>query len=252
MPARESIVRRLNFSVWTESGNPWLDMTKVRACHRPDLDLGDFAGQPCVLGLDLGATESMTVVALVFRNDDAVTVFVHGFLPGDNVQALVTRDHVPYDVWQREGHLTVTLGSIVDLDAVRTYIRALAPRVQIQAVAYDDWGATAFAQQIETDGIMPVKIDQSPRGLAAACRELERLIAEGRLQYSSPIFEANAGNAVARLVGADAMMPAKASDTQRIDALSATLTALAHAIASPRNVEPPASDYYATRTPIWI
>ncbi len=233
MPARESIVRRLNFSAWTESGDPWLNMTKLRACYRPDLDLGDFAGQPCVLGLDLGATESMTVIALVFRTDHDATVFVHGFLPGDNVQALAMRDKVPYDVWQRDGHLTITPGSIVNLDAVRAYIRDVAGKVQIQACGYDDWGAVALAQQIEMDGIVPVKIDQSPRGLAAACRELERLIAEGRLQYSSPIFEAHAGNAVARLVGADAMMPAKASDTQRIDALSATLTALAHAITMP-------------------
>ena len=36
------------------------------------------------------------------------------------------------------------------------------------------------------------------------------------------------------------MMPTKASDTQRIDALSATLTALAHLIASPA---PPESVY---------
>jgi len=238
MPARESIVRRLNFSEWTESGNPWLDMTKVRACYRPELDLSAFAGQPCVLGLDLGATESMTVLSLVFRSDEAVTVFVHGFLAGDHVEALVKRDRLPYDVWQREEHLTITPGSIVNLDAVRSYIAALKPRVQIRALAYDDWGATAFAQQLEADGIMPVKIDQSPRGLAAACRELERLIAEGRLQYSSPIFEAHAANAVARLVGADAMMPAKASDTQRIDAMSATLTALAHAIVVTPEPEP--------------
>jgi phage terminase large subunit-like protein len=233
MPARESIVRRLNFSEWTESGEPWLDMVKVRACYRPDLDVGDFAGQPCVLGLDLGATESMTVVALVFRTDQDVAVFVHGFLPGDNVEALVKRDRVPYDQWRREGHLTITPGSIVNLDAVRSYIRDVALNLNLSACAYDDWAAVALAQQIEADGIVPVKIDQSPRGLAAACRELERLIAEGRLRYASPIFEAHAGNAVARLVGADAMMPAKASDTQRIDALSATLTALAHAITLP-------------------
>jgi phage terminase large subunit-like protein len=233
MPARESIVRRLNFSAWTETGAPWLDMTKLRACYRPELDLGDFAGQPCVLGLDLGATESMTVVSHDFRTQTETTQFGHGFLPGDNVQALAMRDKVPYDVWQRDGHLTITPGSIVNLDAVRSYIRDLSPRVQIPALAYDDWGATAFAQQLEADDIMPVKIDQAPRGLAAACRELERLIAEERFRYSSPIFEAHAGNAVARLVGADAMMPAKASDTQRIDALSATLTALAHALTLP-------------------
>jgi phage terminase large subunit-like protein len=236
MPARESIVLRLNFGHWTEAGTPWLNMEQVRACATPGLDLADFAGRAGVIGIDLGTTESITVVALLFRDETTTSVFVHGFLPGDHVLALAARDKLPYDVWVREGHLTVTQGPIVDLEAVREHVRGLAARVSIQALAYDDWGATAFAQQLEADGLVAVKIDQSPKGLAAACRELERLLAEGRLRVApSPLFETHCANAVARLsrAGAEFMMPAKASDTQRIDALSAVLTALAGALLTP-------------------
>jgi phage terminase large subunit-like protein len=236
MPARESIVRRLCFSQWTDAGTPWLNMDLVRASAAPGLDLADFAGQSGILGIDLGTTESMTVVVLLFRDDTTTSVFVHGFLPGDHVLTLAARDRLPYDAWVRAGHLTITPGPIVDLGAVREYVRGLAERVAIQAMAYDDWGATAFAQQLEADGLTAVKIDQSPKGLAAACRELERLLAEGRLRVAaSPLFEAHCANAVARLTraGAEFMMPGKSSDTQRIDALSATLTALAAAILTP-------------------
>ena len=57
-----------------------------------------------------------------------------------------------------------------------------------------------------------------------------------------PLLEAHAANATIRVTDAG-MMPGKASDTQRIDALSATLTALAHVIATPP--EPPS--VYDTR-----
>jgi phage terminase large subunit-like protein len=104
-------------------------------------------------------------------------------------------------------------------------------------------GATALAQSLEADGIAPVvKIDQSPKGLTAACREFERLVAEGQLRYASPLLEAHCANATIRATDAG-MMPGKASDTQRIDALSALLTALAYLIATPA----PSESVYNTR-----
>ena len=54
--------------------------------------------------------------------------------------------------------------------------------------------------------------------------------------------EAHCANAMVRVTDAG-MMPQKASDTQRIDALSATLTALAHVIATP----PEPASVYDTR-----
>ena len=243
MPSRQSIVRRLNFCEWVESASTWLDMQKVRACAVPSLDLAAFAGQSSVVGVDIGTTESLTVVAVVIRAPDGTTTaFVHGFIPEENLPDRIHRDRVPYDVWIREGHVSTTTGPIVQLDAVRDYIRGLAARVRIEAISYDDWGAVALAQGLEADGFTVVKIDQSPKGLTAACRELERLIAERTLRYASPLLETHAANATIRVTDAGTM-PGKASDTQRIDALSATLTALAHLIATPP--EPPS--VYTTR-----
>jgi phage terminase large subunit-like protein len=243
MPSRQSIVRRLNFCEWVESARTWLDMPTVRAGARPELDVRTLAGQPCIVGVDIGTTESLTVVALVFRATDGITtVLVHGFLGADLLLERARRDRLPYDVWVSAGHLTVTSGPTVQLDAVRAYIRDVATWARPHAIAYDDWGALALAQGLEADGFTVVKVDQSPKGLTAACRELERLVAEEQLRYASPLFEAHCAAAMVRVTDAG-MMPQKASDTQRIDALSATVTALAHLIATPP--EPPS--VYETR-----
>jgi phage terminase large subunit-like protein len=248
MPSRQSIVRRLNFCEWVESAMTWLDLAKVRACAQPALDLDVVSGQRCVVGLDIGTTESLTVVALVFRAPDgATTVVVHGFMGAETLLERAQRDKLPYPAWVDADHLTVTPGPIVQLDAVRAYVRDVATWARPDVVAYDDWGAVSLAQALEGDGLTVVKIDQSPKGLTAACREFERLVAEGQLRYASPLLETHCANAMVRITDAG-MMPMKASDRQRIDALSATLTALAHVLTTP----PEPESVYARRGLLFV
>jgi phage terminase large subunit-like protein len=244
MPARQSIVRRLNLCEWVESSSIWLDMAAVRECAAPALDVAAFARQPVVLGVDIGATDSMTVVALLHRaGDDTTRVLVHGFLPEARLGELIARDKIPYDVWVRAGWVELTPGSIVQMDRVRTYVRELARQVTITAVAYDDWGAVSFVQQLEADGLVAVKVDQSPKGLTAACREWERLVAERKLRYGAcPVLEAHVARTRVRVTDAG-IMPVKMAETARIDAVSAALTALAHLIVTP----PEPASVYETR-----
>ena len=81
MPARQSIVRRLNLCEWVESSSVWIDMAAFRECAAPALDVAAFAGQSVVLGLDIGATTSMTVVAMLHRAADETTPGARARLP---------------------------------------------------------------------------------------------------------------------------------------------------------------------------
>lgn len=244
MPARQSIVRRLNLTEWVEASPVWIDMAAFRECARPELDVAAFAGQSVVLGLDIGATDSMTVVAVLHRAADETTqVLVHGFLPEARLDDRIARDTVPYDVWIRAGWVELTPGSIVQMERVRTWVRKLARHVTIEAVAYDDWGAVSFAQQLESDGVVCVKVDQSPKGLTNACRAWESLVAQRTLQYGAcPLLEAHVARTRIRVTEAG-MLPVKMAETARIDATSACLTALAHVLLTPP--EPPS--VYTTR-----
>ena len=119
--------------------------------------------------------------------------------------------------------MELTPGSIVQMDRVRAFVRELARHVTIAAVAYDDWGAVSFAQALEADGLVCVKIDQSPKGLTGACREWERLVAERKLRYGAcPLLEAHVARTRVR-VTEHGMLPVKMAETARIDAVSASL-----------------------------
>src|SRR2546422_254643 len=69
MPAKQSLVRRLNFCEWTETAAGWIDLAVWDQCAGavPDADL---VGRPCFLGLDLSSTTDLTALALLFPLDD--------------------------------------------------------------------------------------------------------------------------------------------------------------------------------------
>ena len=57
-------------------------------------------------GLDLSSTTDLTTLVLVFpplNEDDAYTVLPFFWLPEDTLALRVRRDHVMYDVWEKQG-----------------------------------------------------------------------------------------------------------------------------------------------------
>ena len=60
----------------------------------------------CYGGLDLSATTDITAFVLVFPpldEDDKYMVLPYFWIPEDTLELRVRRDHVPYDVWERQG-----------------------------------------------------------------------------------------------------------------------------------------------------
>jgi phage terminase large subunit-like protein len=111
MPAREALVRRLNFCEWLEAHSRWLDMDAWHGCTG-DVTAADLLGRPCYAGLDLGQSDDFSAfVQLWVLEDGRVVVRARFWLPESALRAYPTR---PYDVWRRAGHLTVTEGSTTD------------------------------------------------------------------------------------------------------------------------------------------
>ena len=47
------------------------------------------------------------------------------WVPEDTIDLRVRRDHVPYDVWQRQGFIQSTEGNVVDYRFIESFIRNL-------------------------------------------------------------------------------------------------------------------------------
>lgn len=72
------------------------------------VDPEELIGRECYGGLDLSQTSDITALVLIFppRNEDEKYMLLPYFwIPEDNLALRVRRDHVPYDIWEKQGFL---------------------------------------------------------------------------------------------------------------------------------------------------
>lgn len=106
-PGEENSFRQLRLNQWVKQSIRWMPMHKWDACAFP-VSEDELEGRVCYGGLDLSSTTDITAFVLVFPlldESDKYAVLPYFWIPEDNVDLRVRRDHVPYDVWQRQGKL---------------------------------------------------------------------------------------------------------------------------------------------------
>jgi phage terminase large subunit-like protein len=99
MPQNLNIVLRLNFCVWTEAADRWMDMEAWDACGTLD-DEGEEAllGRPCFIGIDLSSTTDFSAMVATFppqEDGESWRQLEFYWIPEEKVRFHVERDLVP-------------------------------------------------------------------------------------------------------------------------------------------------------------
>ncbi|WP_052194884.1 terminase large subunit [Aureimonas altamirensis] len=199
------------------------------ACNGP-VDLSGLAGRPCLGALDLSAARDLTAWVLVFPNDDGTfDVLPRFFLPENGIAEKSDADRVPYDVWARQGFLTLIPGSTIDPSFVAEAMAEDAARFDIQAIAYDRWRIEDLKRELSAIGL---ELNLLPHGqgfkdMSPAVDVLERAVAETKLRHAgNPVLTMCASNAVVTKDSAGGRKLDKAKASGRIDGLVALAMAL--------------------------
>lgn len=233
-PAEENSFRQLRLNQWTKQENRWLSMLKWDAC-RADFTESDLAGRICYGGLDLSSTTDLTAFVLVFppnEVDDKFYVLPYFWLPEETIDLRSRRDHVPYDLWQKENLLQVTEGNVVDYDFVEKFIGNLKEKFDIQEIAFDRWNATQLTQNLEADyEFTMVQFGQGFASMSAPTKELEKLVLEKKIAHTGhKILRWNMDNIVVRTDPAGNIKIDKAKSTEKVDGAVSLVMALDRAI----------------------
>ena len=226
VPAYESAFRRLHLCQWVNQETRYLPMEAWSDCAggvTPAELETELEGEVCYGGLDLSATTDLTALVLVFpRGDGTYDVVPRFWLPADDLKRRCERDRVPYDVWARQGLLTLTPGNVVDYAHVRAEVNALAKRYVLGGVSYDRWAATQLVQELVADGVDMAPMSQGMASMAAPTKELLTLSLGRRLRHANhPILRWQADNLVVVQDAAGNVRPAKHKARQRIDGMVA-------------------------------
>lgn len=164
MPSKQNIVLRLNFCVWTDADSAWITYKVWKEVERKDLDIEEFYGRPCSVGLDLSYTTDPSALALVFPDEgERFTAFVEYFLPKQGIKTASERDSVDYALWARQGFLNLTEGRVIKLLPIAERIADIAANFDLQVLAYDRYRHRELADEMADMGIV-VPMLEHPQG----------------------------------------------------------------------------------------
>ena len=232
-PGEENSFRQLRLNQWVKQAVRWMPMEKWDACAFP-VDPEDLEGRVCYGGLDLSSTTDLTSFCLVFppeEEDDRYYVLPYFWLPEETLPLRVNRDHVPYDVWERQGYIQTTEGNVVHYGFIEKFIEHLGELYNIREIAFDRWGAVQMVQNLEGMGFTVVPMGQGFASMSPPTKELMKLTLEKRIAHGGhPVLRWNMDNIFIRTDPAGNIKADKAKSTEKIDGAIACIMALDRAI----------------------
>lgn len=232
-PGEENAFRQLRLNQWVKQAVRWMPMDKWDACAFP-VDLDDLEGRVCYGGLDLSSTTDITAFVLVFPPRDETDKYVvlpYFWIPEDNVDLRVRRDHVPYDLWEKEGYLETTEGNVIHYGFIEKFIENLGKRFNIREIAFDRWGAVQMVQNLEGMGFTVVPFGQGFKDMSPPTKELMKLVLEKRIAHGGhPVLRWMMDNIFIRRDPAGNIKADKEKSTEKIDGAVAMIMALDRAI----------------------
>lgn len=181
----------------------------------------------------------IAVEAAALRKDlEPWKIVTKVFLPGDDLPGRSKRDRVPYDVWKRDGALSITDGDEVDQEAVKRWLETAAKRYRLVECAYDRWNALSLVQELTGDGLAMVPMGQGYGSLASPSKYLTTIVKQRKIAHGGhPVLAWQISNLVMKRDDADNIKPSKVKSRGRIDIPVGVVMALGRAIA-PRDTLP--------------
>ena len=232
-PGEENAFRQLRLNQWVKQAVRWMPMEKWDACAFA-VNEDALEGRVCYGGLDLSSTTDITAFVLVFPptdEDDRYVVLPYFWIPEDSMDLRVRRDHVPYEVWERQGYLMTTEGNVVHYGYIEKFIERLGEKFNIREIAFDRWGAIQMVQNLEGMGFTVVPFGQGFKDMSPPTKELMKLVLEKRIAHGGhPVLRWMMDNIYIRTDPAGNIKADKERSTEKIDGAVATIMALDRAI----------------------
>ncbi|HEL1978133.1 TPA: terminase large subunit [Streptococcus suis] len=228
-PAEENVFKQLRLNMWTSSSVAWIP-DHVYAKGNDPIQYESLKGRSCYAGLDLSSTSDITAFVLVFPprfEEENYIVLPYFWLPEDTLELRCRRDHVLYDVWERQGYIKTTEGNVVHYGFIEKFIEDLSEIYHIKEIAYDRWNATQMVQNLEGMGLTMVPFGQGYKDMSPPSKELYKLMMEGKIQHGGhPVLKWMGQNVVMRQDPAGNIKPDKEKSVEKIDGIVALIMGL--------------------------
>jgi phage terminase large subunit-like protein len=235
MPAKENIVKRLNFCVWTEQAERWLDMQLWDACPSKPVDPDALRGRTCMAGLDMGSTADLSAFVLLFEpdKDGFFDVLPFFWIPEATLQAKgsgrAEEDRLKLAEWARQGYIRTTSGDTTDYDQVEEDVLAELAKYKLKRLNFDRWNVTQLVTHLKDKlgDERVVDFSQAIANMSAPTKELEKIVRDGKLRHGgNPVLRWMASNVALMFGRSEQVKPDRERSKDKIDGIVALIEAL--------------------------
>ncbi|WP_427340640.1 terminase large subunit [Caloranaerobacter sp. DY30410] len=218
-----------NMNIWVDAkDNGYMKMDKWGKCGVKDFDYSILAGKECTVGIDLSAKIDLCSTGFEFKIDGKYIILSHSFMPEETFYAKLKTDKVPYDLWVKQGWITLTDGAVVDYNYIKQYIQNFEQKYKckVKEICCDPWNATQFMQEMEAEGYTVVEIRQGIKTLSGPTKDFREQVYAGNVIHNcNPVLTWAIGNAVTKQDHNENIMLDKSKSTERIDPIAAIINA---------------------------
>jgi phage terminase large subunit-like protein len=185
--AKGSLSKRAEFitkycNLKQNSSQAWLTYELVDNAGKREFSLNDFRNCYAVGGIDLSQTTDLTCATIVIEKGGEEYVFSQFFMPKNKINELIELDKVPYDIYVRQGYLTLSGENYVNYKDVKDWFDMLKKEYKILAcrVGYDRYSSQYLIDEMSNKGY---KTDDVIQGwnLAPIIREFEGKLKDGKI-----------------------------------------------------------------------
>jgi phage terminase large subunit-like protein len=226
---KEVAFKTKNLNLWVDAPTVWIPDEKWIACSH-GLKYDDLKGQLCYAGIDLASHVDINALALFFPNvkgRPALRMFF--WIPQDKIKE--KEDRVDYALWTKQGWISSTPGSIIDVDQQSEDLQRILKEYKVEGFAYDPYMAHhGIIQNIQKGGFPVQRLDlyqQSLKNMSAPTKEFEKIINSGDLEhFDNPVMRWMMRNIVILVDTNENIKPDKKRSREKIDGPVAAITAI--------------------------
>ena len=207
----------------------WLRRENIDAIFGDKYSLEDFRGSYCVGGIDLSQTTDLTSCCVLIQRKDVLYTVCQFFMPANKVLPLQEREGVPYEIYIKQGLITVSGENYVDYNDCFEWFKRMIEVYEIYPlqIGYDRYSAQSHLQDLKNYGFHTDDVYQG-ENLTPVIREAEGLILDKTLRIgNNNLLKAHFLN-VAMKQNAETrkMRPVKIEERTHIDGFVSVLDAL--------------------------
>ncbi|WP_330544489.1 terminase TerL endonuclease subunit [Aeromonas hydrophila] len=227
---RNSLLTRYMNIYSDENNDSYINVHDLSKCRNRNLDIKNFAGKDCWIGLDLSSFRDLASVVYVFPEKDKLTAFQHSYISRGSFEVLPATDKDVMMEAKQAGELTFIESKVIDHDYIKKDIKEAYEKFNVKAFSLDAAAlGQRFAEEIHVENkkIKPISVEQGYKLSFPIIRVKEFILTE-KFEYNDTLLEyafRNCVEIVGKLYGESRLE--KKNEHHKIDPVISLCTSVA-------------------------